>query len=156
MTGLHTVDKLPVWCEGTTAMVGWNTMQRWTDRGCDVHVVSVRKYHCMVCSAVSTEVSVLILDRCYTSFSIIIIYHCMVCSAVCNWTGATQGFSTVNIYLIIGRGDSSVVRALDLGSKGCRIESWPEQWENFLLQGQLSVLGSISVSIPPQCYCCSR
>ena len=126
------MDKLPVWCEGTTAMVGWNTMQRWTDRGCDVHVVSVRKYHCMVCSAVSTQVSVLILDRCYTSFS------------------------TVNIYLIIGRGDSSVVRALDLGSKGCRIESWPEQWENFLLQGQLSVLGSISVPIPSQCYCCSR
>ena len=30
-------------------------------------------------------------------------------------------------------------------------ESLKERWENFLLQGKLSVLALISVSVPPQC-----
>ena len=51
--------------------------------------------------------------------------------------------------------DSSVVRVLDSWSKGCRFESLQEQRDNFLLQGQLSVLTLISVSVPPQCYCSS-
>ena len=37
-------------------------------------------------------------------------------------------------------GDSSVVRALDLWLKGRGFKSLQEQWENFLLQGQLFVL----------------
>ena len=48
--------------------------------------------------------------------------------------------------------DSSVVRALDSWSKGRRFESLQERQENFLLQGQLSVLTLISVSVPPPCY----
>ena len=43
----------------------------------------------------------------------------------------------------------------DLWSKGCGFESLLERWENFLLQGQLSVLTLILVSIPPPpppCY----
>ena len=51
-----------------------------------------------------------------------------------------------------GGGDSSVVRVQDLWLKGCRFESLQEQWENFLLQGRLSVLTLISVSVPPLCY----
>ena len=48
--------------------------------------------------------------------------------------------------------DSSVVRVLDSRLKGHRFESLQERRENFLLQGQLSVLTLISVSIPPPCY----
>ena len=40
----------------------------------------------------------------------------------------------------MGSRNSSVVRAPDLWSKGLGFESWQEQWENFLLQGQLSAL----------------
>ena len=40
----------------------------------------------------------------------------------------------------MGSGDSSVVRAPDSWLKGHRFESLQERWENFLLQGQLSVL----------------
>ena len=36
--------------------------------------------------------------------------------------------------------------------KGCGFESLLERRENFLLQGQLSVLTLISVSVPPPCY----
>ena len=53
---------------------------------------------------------------------------------------------------VIGSGDSSVVREPDSGSKGCRFKSLLERRENFLLQGQLSVLTLISVSVPPPCY----
>ena len=53
---------------------------------------------------------------------------------------------------ILGSGDSSVVRVLDLWSKGLGFESREEQWDNFLLLGQLSVLTLISVSVPPLCY----
>ena len=52
----------------------------------------------------------------------------------------------------VGGGDSSVVRVPDSWLKGCRFESLLEWRENFLLQGQLSVLTLISVSIPPPCY----
>ena len=48
--------------------------------------------------------------------------------------------------------DSSVVRAPDLWLKGHGFESLQEQWENFLLQGYLSVLTLISGSVPPPCY----
>ena len=51
-----------------------------------------------------------------------------------------------------GTGDSSVVRAPDSRSKGRGFESLLERRENFLLQGQLSVLTLISVSVPPPCY----
>ena len=49
-------------------------------------------------------------------------------------------------------GDSSVVRAPDSWLKGRGFESLLERWENFLLQGRLSVLTLISVSVPPPCY----
>ena len=44
----------------------------------------------------------------------------------------------------VGSGDSSVVRAPDSGSKGRGFESLLERRENFLLQGQLSVLTLVS------------
>ena len=49
-------------------------------------------------------------------------------------------------------GDSSVVRAPDSWLKGPGIKSLQERRENFLLQGQLSVLTVMSVSVPPLCY----
>ena len=48
--------------------------------------------------------------------------------------------------------DSSVVRAPDSLLKGRGFESLLERRENFLLQGRLSVLTLISVSVPPPCY----
>ena len=48
-----------------------------------------------------------------------------------------------------GSVDSSVVRAPDPWPKGHRFESLQELRENFLLQGQLSALTFISVSVPP-------
>ena len=51
-----------------------------------------------------------------------------------------------------GGGDSSVVRAPDSWLKGRGFESLLERRENFLLQGPLSVLTLISVSVPPPCY----
>ena len=54
-----------------------------------------------------------------------------------------------------GGGDSSVVRAPDSWLKGRGFESLQERRENFLLQGWLSVLTLISVSVPPSCYCSS-
>ena len=54
--------------------------------------------------------------------------------------------------LLKGSGDSSVVRAPDSWSRGRGFESLQERWENCLLQGQLSVLTLISVSVPPPCY----
>ena len=53
---------------------------------------------------------------------------------------------------IHGGGDSSVVRAPDSWLKGRGFESLLERRENFLLQGRLSVLTLISVSVPPPCY----
>ena len=52
----------------------------------------------------------------------------------------------------LGSRDTSVVRAPDSWSKGRGFKSLLEWWENFLLQGQLSVLTLISVSVPPPCY----
>ena len=51
----------------------------------------------------------------------------------------------------LGNGYSSVVRAAELSLKGRSFESLQERRENFLLQGQLSVLNLISVSVPPAC-----
>ena len=45
-------------------------------------------------------------------------------------------------------GDSSVVRALDSWLKGRGFESLLKRQENFLLQGRLSVLTLISVTVP--------
>ena len=47
-----------------------------------------------------------------------------------------------------GSGDSSVVRAPDSWPKSFGFESRREQRENFLLQGQLSMLTLIPVSVP--------
>ena len=47
-------------------------------------------------------------------------------------------------------GDSSAVRASDSWSKAPGFESRQERRERFLLQGQLSVLTLISVSVPPR------
>ena len=49
-------------------------------------------------------------------------------------------------------GDSSVVRVPDSWLKGRGFESLLERQDNFLLQGRLSVLTLISVSVPPPCY----
>ena len=46
----------------------------------------------------------------------------------------------------------SVVRVPDSSLQGRGLESLQERWENFLLQGQLSVLTLILGSIPPPCY----
>ena len=51
-----------------------------------------------------------------------------------------------------GGENSSVVRAPDSWLKGRGFESLLERRENFLLQGRLSVLTLISVSVPPPCY----
>ena len=56
------------------------------------------------------------------------------------------------ILFSLGSGDGSVVRASDSSSKGLGFESRQERRENFLLQGHLSVLTVISVSVPPPCY----
>ena len=48
--------------------------------------------------------------------------------------------------------DRSVVRVPDLWLKGHRFESPQERQENFLLQGQLSVLTLNSVSVSCPCY----
>ena len=55
-----------------------------------------------------------------------------------------------------GSGNSSVVRAPDSGSKGLGFESSQERLDNFLLQGQLSVLTLISVSVLPRVTAVTR
>ena len=45
-----------------------------------------------------------------------------------------------------------MVRAPDSRLKGRGFKSMQERQENFLLQGRLSVLTLISVSVPPPCY----
>ena len=52
--------------------------------------------------------------------------------------------------------DSSVARAPDLWLKGHGFKSLQERRENFPLQGQLSVLTLISVSVPPHVTAVSR
>ena len=61
-------------------------------------------------------------------------------------------FRPFRINHMVGGGDSSVVRAPDSWLKGRGFESLLERRENFLLQGRLSVLTLISVSVPPPCY----
>ena len=52
-----------------------------------------------------------------------------------------------------GGGDSSVVRANGLVIERSRVSNpLLERRENFILQGRLSVLTLISVSVPPPCY----
>ena len=53
-------------------------------------------------------------------------------------------------------GDGSVVRAPDSWLKGRGFESLLERRENFLLQGRLSVLTLISVSVPPRVTAVAR
>ena len=60
--------------------------------------------------------------------------------------------NTIAVMFNLGGGDSSVVRAPDSWLKGRGFESLLERRENFLLQGRLSVLTLISVSVPPPCY----
>ena len=55
-----------------------------------------------------------------------------------------------------GGRDSSVVRVPDSWLKGHGFESLQERQENFLLQGWLSVLTLISVSVLLPCYCSSK
>ena len=75
---------------------------------------------------------------------------------VCKFSHTTTSFSAFfyqkggHWILDMGSGDSLVVRESDLWSKGPGFECWQERRENFLLQGQLSVLTLISVSIPPR------
>jgi len=59
---------------------------------------------------------------------------------------------TESCHVLVRGGDSSVVKAPDSWLKGRGFESLLEWRENFLLQGRLSVLTLISVSIPPLCY----
>ena len=64
--------------------------------------------------------------------------------------------STLSQYKLHPRsGDSSVVRAPDSRLKGRGFESPLERRENFLLQGRLSMVTLILVSVPPPCYCSS-
>ena len=54
--------------------------------------------------------------------------------------------------LMIGHGvcqDSLLVRVPDLWWKDYEFESWPEQWENFLLQSELCVLSLIPCPLNP-------
>ena len=55
-----------------------------------------------------------------------------------------------------GSWGGSVVTAPDTCSNGPGFESPQERRESFLLQGQLSVLTLISVTVPPPCYCSKR
>ena len=66
---------------------------------------------------------------------------------------ASANYSTTTAFLSSswGGGNSSVVRALNSWLKGRGFESLQEWWEDILLQGQLSVLTLISVSVPPPC-----
>ena len=77
----------------------------------------------------------------------VIVTHNTACSL------ALDPFKWVDVCLVVGGGgDSSVVRAPDSWLKGRGFESLLERRENFLLQGRLSVLTLISVSVPPPCY----
>ena len=78
-----------------------------------------------------------------------------ICSGFWSWhdfTCPTAINALSHVYIINGGGDSSVVRAPDSWLKGRGFESLLERRENFLLQGRLSVLTLISVSVPPPCY----
>ena len=71
------------------------------------------------------------------------------CAHVCDWWLLIKCYSPLSW---AGGGDSSVVRAPDSWLKGRGFESLLEWRENFRLQGRLSVLTLISVSVPPPCY----
>ena len=85
---------------------------------------------------------------CYTHCTVLIGDHlrpsvrACVCVCVCVW----------QMLIALGSGDSSVVRTRDSWLKGRGFESLQERRKNFLLQGPLSVLTLISVSVPPPCY----
>ena len=59
-------------------------------------------------------------------------------------------FTMFSVYRGVG-----IAQWLERQTHGHGFESWQEQRDNFLLQGQLSVLTLISVSVPPPCYCSS-
>ena len=67
-----------------------------------------------------------------------------------HYTG-TRGCDLSGACIVLGSRHSSAVRVLDLWSKGCGFECQQRRQQTFLLQGQLSVLTFISVSIPPLC-----
>ena len=82
--------------------------------------------------------------------------HCMKCIPVSLCTQAhcmlhpnLTVYSSPPYGMTAGSGDSSVARAPDPWLKGHRFKSLQLWWENFLFQGQLSVLTLISVSVPP-------
>ena len=68
---------------------------------------------------------------------------------MCQWSTVT--FQDSGGCTALGSGDSSAVRAPDSWLKGRGFEFLQERRENFLLQGQLSLLTLTSVSIPPPC-----
>ena len=53
---------------------------------------------------------------------------------------ASVRFLYLCVYMYVKGWDSSFGRVPGLWLKGCRFHSWPQQWENFLLQSLLSVL----------------
>ena len=67
---------------------------------------------------------------------------------VWTWSGKVK-FSMCELEWRFGERDSSVVTAPDSWSRGPGFESPQERRENFLLQGHLSVLTLISMSVPP-------
>ena len=85
---------------------------------------------------------VLIMDKLFHT-----IFACIFLSVLCD-----HSYFVLSWWINLGGGDSSVVRAPDSWLKGRGFESLLERRENFLLQGRLSVLTLISVSVPPPCY----
>ena len=59
-------------------------------------------------------------------------------------------FTMFSVYWGVG-----IAQWLECRTCGRGFESWQERWKNFLLQGQLSVLAHILVSVAPPCYCSS-
>ena len=107
-----------------------------------------RTYSCIVCSAAALVQRMFRMD-CEQGW---LMQTCTV-----QYT-AENGFTCFCLYkaqiclMVVGSGDSSVVRASDSWSKGPEFESRQERREKFLLQGQLSVLTLVSVSVPPLSY----
>ena len=65
------------------------------------------------------------------------------------WLIRYHGALSVFFFFFPVSQDSLLVRTPDSRSKGCEFESWQEQRENFLLQGQLCVLTLIRCRFHP-------